>query len=288
MNTANQAFKDYERIRTLLHYIEDNSDQQPELQHLADIVQLSPHHLQKLFKRWAGVSPKQYLKLATLKKAKQYLRQNNSILEAAFKSGLSSSSRLYDHFVSLEGTTPGEFKAEGKDLSFEYSEADSPYGRIFICWTKKGLHILRFCDTEKNLLADLIQQWPNAHFSASPQKAQSLADTIFRKKETAIKLSPIGSPFQLHVWQALLSIPAGHCCSYGDLATLIQKPKAARAVGSAVAANPLAILIPCHRVIQASGTIGSYRWGEERKRILLSQEFFNFNPEQTEVLNSSG
>ena len=265
----------YQRIETLLHYLDTHSQTQPSLEQLAKLVDLSPHHLQKMFKSWAGVSPKQYLKLATLRKAKYYLRNEKSILDASELSGLSSASRLYDHFVTIDAVTPGEFKSGGNGVNFFYGLGPSSYGTLFICWTDRGIHTLIFSEEIEINLRRLQAEWPKAHFIHDKEGAQQTITFLFEQpgdKKNKIVLRPTGSNFQIQVWKALLSIPPGQCISYGELAKLLGKPSAARAVGSAVGANSLAILIPCHRVIQASGTIGEYRWGEQRKRIVLARE----------------
>lgn len=266
--------RDYERIEALIHYIDNHSQTQPELEELAKRVELSPFHLQKLFKLWAGVSPKQFLKLATLKKAREYLRNNASILDASHDSGLSSSSRLYDHFVTIDAVTPGEFKSGGAGLVFFYGSGLSPYGSMFIAWTERGIHRLIFSIDIEPELENLKAEWPHATFTQKQKQAGELLGNLLTstdRKEYVLR--PRGTNFQIQVWRALLHIPPGLCVSYGELAQMLGKPEAARAVGSAVGANSLALLIPCHRVIQASGVIGDYRWGEMRKRIVLAREY---------------
>lgn len=266
--------RDYQRIEKLIRYIDTHVQSQPGLEDLAALVELSPFHLQKLFKTWAGVSPKQYLKLATLKRAKEYLRNNASILDASFDSGLSSSSRLYDHFITIDAVTPGEFKSGGSDLEFFYGLGQSPYGELFVAWTERGIYRLLFSNSLDEDLQSLKTDWPAARFSQKQQQASALLASVFSPDHAKpIALRPQGSNFQVQVWKALLNIPAGRCVSYGELAKLLGKPEAARAVGSAVAANSIALLIPCHRVIQSSGVIGEYRWGETKKRMLLAREY---------------
>lgn len=279
--------KDYQRIEKLLRYIETHAEDQPDLEELAKEVNLNTFHLQKLFKSWAGVSPKQYLKLATLTRAKKYLLEDISILEASYQSGLSSSSRLYDHFVSIDAVTPGEYKLGGSGLSIDYGFAASVYGNMFVAWTDKGVHQLVFSENPDKDADKLNSEWPNAKLKKNQKQAidlvnslSSFSTNIFtsntnagkHKSNNKINLHLKGTNFQIQVWKALLSIPAGVCVSYGDLAHLLGKPKAARAVGAAVGANSLALLIPCHRVIQSSGVIGEYRWGAERKRLILARE----------------
>lgn len=273
--------KNYQRIAKLIEYIDTHSQTQPELEELANVAGLSPFHLQKLFKTWAGVSPKQFLKLATLKKAREYLRNDASILDASFDSGLSSSSRLYDHFITIDAVTPGEFKSGGSGLMFNYGTAWSPYGEMFIAWTERGIHRLIFSNDDSPELEILKTEWPQAKFTQQQNQAKELlADLFTPESQKTFVLRPKGSNFQIQVWKALLNIPAGKCLSYGELAIALGAPKAARAVGSAVGANSLALLIPCHRVIQASGVIGEYRWGEARKRMVLAREFCLQNEEE--------
>lgn len=264
----------YQRIAKLISYLEENSHLQPNLDDLAKLAGLSPTHLQKIFKSWAGVSPKQYLKIATLKKAKYYLRENNSVLDTSYRSGLSSSGRLYDHFITIDAVTPGEYKTGGAKLAMFCGCANGPYGTMFIAWTDRGIHHLLFSDSTEENLAKLKSVWPYAKIVVDDNGAKNYLTSIFTpQSNTEIVLRPKGSNFQIQVWKALLTIPSGHCLSYGNLATILGNESAARAVGSAVGANTIAILIPCHRVIQATGTIGEYRWGELRKRIVLAQEY---------------
>lgn len=271
----NNSLKDYQRIEKLLRYIEMHAEEQPGLDELAKVVKLNAFHLQKLFKNWAGVSPKQYLKLATLTKAKQYLLEDISVLDASYQSGLSSSSRLYDHFVSIEAVTPGEYKLGGAGLSIAYGFSASPYGNMFIAWTDKGIHQLVFSEAPEKEAENLSAEWPFAKLIKNQKRAVDLIASLSNLSASGknkIHLHLKGTNFQIQVWKALLSIPSGNCISYGDLACLLGKPKAARAVGAAVGANSLALLIPCHRVIQNSGVIGEYRWGAERKRLILARE----------------
>lgn len=266
---------DYQRVSELIEYISASSHKQPTLEDLSRIVQLSPFHLQKMFKRWTGISPKQFLKLATLKNAKAFLLQSQNLLEASDNSGLSSSSRLYDHFVTIEAITPGEFKSGGRGLHFYYGEGASPFGAMFIAWTERGIHQLTFEDTQPSSIQTLKNSWPHASFHENKTQAKKIIGDLFSRPLSSpqkLTLLPAGTNFQMTVWRALLSIPHGSCISYGELAKFLGKPKAARAVGHAVGANPIALLIPCHRVLQASGCIGGYRWGKSRKKIILTNE----------------
>ena len=268
---------DYQRVARAIEFITSNPDNQPSLQQLADHLHLSPYHVQRLFARWAGVSPKRFLEAVTLERAKQLLRQNHSTLETSQQLGLGSASRVYDHFVNLEAVTPSQFKLRGQDLHIQYLFADSPYGEVFIASTERGICRLAFVENDHRdvLVEELQQEWPLATLSTEKALNKPLLKSLFNPSvnNKPLSLYVKGTNFQINVWKALLRLEPGQFTSYGSLAAGIGKPQAARAVGTAVGANPVALLIPCHRVIQQSGGLGGYHWGTTRKRAILTREF---------------
>ncbi|MDJ0755756.1 MAG: methylated-DNA--[protein]-cysteine S-methyltransferase [Ardenticatenaceae bacterium] len=268
---------DYERIAAAIRYLEENLQEQPSLDDLADFLYLSPYHTQRLFKRWAGVSPKRFTQFLTLTYAQNVLHETQSTLEATYAAGLSSSSRLHDLFVSIDGVTPAEYKKLGQGVVIQYGYHPTPFGEALLAITERGLCGLYFVmDSRANSLNDLMSNWPNASFIENSAAVAPVARQIFENREPGgnnkLHLFLKGTNFQLKVWEALLKIPSGQVCSYGDLARLIGQPKASRAVGSAVARNAIAYLIPCHRVIRSSGLINTYRWGDQRKKALFVWE----------------
>lgn len=264
---------DYARIASAIAYIQANIKAQPDLADIARQVHLSPYHFQRLFTRWAGTTPKRFLQVLTLELGKQLLSQNYSILDTAEHLGLSSPARLHDHFVQIEGITPGEFKAKNSALIIRYGLADTLFGPLFVAQTPRGICRAVFIE-EADPTAEITalhQQWPAAQLIQATEVAEDFARLIFNLKNpnpAPVNLYVPGTNFQLAVWRALLRIPLGSAISYGDLAAQLGKPSAARAVGTAVGANPIAIIIPCHRVIQQSGALGGYRWGLIRKQAI--------------------
>ena len=271
-----QADTDYQRIEKAIRFIQQQQHSQPGLDAIAAHVHLSPTHLQKLFTQWAGVSPKKYLQYLTLAHAKRLLASgHNSVLSASHAAGLSGSGRLHDLFITIEGMTPGEFKSGGADLRIHYQFADSPFGEVIIASTDKGICQLAFTDNAPDALESLKSRLPNACYQAAADAMHDEALAIFQQdwsQPHKIRLHLAGTPFQLKIWECLLAIPAGQLSSYGTIAKQIGKPGASRAVGSAIGVNPVAYLIPCHRVIQGSGGLGGYRWGETRKRAMIAWE----------------
>ncbi len=273
---------DYGRIARAIAYLDTHGEEQPSLEALAEEVGLSPFHLQRLFRRWAGVSPKRFLQALTAEKAKAGLLAGASVLDAALDSGLSGPGRLHDLLINLEAMTPGEVKRLGAGLTIRYGFHPSPFGDALLAATERGVCGLLFVrgGDREAALEDLGQRWPGASLVASTEQTESLAHRIFYGAEpskepsgaTPLHLLVRGSNFQVQVWRALLRIPEGRRTTYGALAGAIGKPGAARAVGSAVGANPIALLIPCHRVIRQTGALGGYRWGLRRKRVLLAWE----------------
>lgn len=268
---------DYDRIAQAISFIVDRANSQPTLNEIAAHVHLSPFHFQRLFCRWAGVTPKRFLQVLTLERAKQLLSESKSLLEVSDSLGLSSGSRLYDHFVHLEAVTPGEYKMGGAGLTIEYADHDTPFGKAFIAITPRGICNFSFLEnTEINgPLAGLYKQWPHAQMQENHAKTLPVIKAMFggkKKSDRPLSLYVSGTNFQTSVWKALLQIPPAVVVSYSQVATAIGHPGAARAVGRAVGANPIALLIPCHRVIQESGKLGGYHWGETRKHAIHAWE----------------
>ena len=272
---------DYERIKKAIEFIHSNFQQQPDLDAVAKEVYLSPFHFQRLFKDWAGVSPKKFLQYISLQHAKKLLQQH-TISDTAYETGLSGSSRLHDLFINIEGMTPGEYKNGGEQLRINYSFAESPFGNIIVASTAKGICHLAFADDEKDALQQLQSQFPKAEFRQVVDTIQQNALFIFTqdwKNLSKIKLHLKGTPFQIKVWEALLKIPMGDVSTYSSLAGGIGNPNASRAVGTAIGDNPVAFLIPCHRVIRSTGEFGNYHWGSTRKTAMLGWEAAKTNPE---------
>lgn len=275
---------DYERIARAIGFIVERVDRQPTLDQMAAHVHLSPCHFQRLFSRWAGVTPKRFLQVLTVERAKQLLSESRPLLEFAHALGLSSGSRLYDHFVHLEAVTPGEYKLGGAGLTIEYAVHDSPFGKAFIAITPRGVcnfSFLRNVEIDAHL-TDLYKNWPHAAIHENRPRTLAVVRAMFREDEgleRPLSLHVCGTNFQVSVWKALLRIPPAAVVSYSQVAIAVGRPNSARAVGLAVGANPIAFLIPCHRVIQRSGELGGYRWGETRKRAIHAWEFARY--EQT-------
>lgn len=270
------AQSDAARVEQAICYLDRHYRDQPTLDDVARAVGLSPYHFQRLFKRWAGVSPKRFLQFLTIDRAKVALSAGRSVLEASWESGLSGPGRLHDLFVTLEAVTPGEFKGRGRGLTIHHGSADSPFGTALIARTDRGICGLAFTGPSNadSALADLRRRWRGARFVADAVAAREMAETIFgdRRPSPSLTLQVRGTNFQIKVWEALLRIPAGALVSYGDLARVVGHPRAHRAVGTAVGQNPVAYLIPCHRVIKSTGAFGSYRWGASRKRAIVGWE----------------
>ncbi|AQT60040.1 cysteine methyltransferase [Cellvibrio sp. PSBB023] len=267
---------DYARIETAIYYIKDHLQDQPSLEEIAATVQLSPSHFQKLFTAWAGVSPKKFMQYLSIEYAKSLLQNPAArLLDTAHATGLSGTSRLHDLFITIEGMTPGEFKQGGAGLHINYSFADSPFGQLIIASTTKGICHLFFATDKQQAVDNLRSRFPQATLHPATDKLQQNALGIFHKdwrQLDQIKLHLAGTPFQLKVWESLLKIPQGNLVTYGDIAQHIDKPSAARAVGTAIGSNPIAFLIPCHRVIQNTGRLGGYMWGETRKTAIIGWE----------------
>lgn len=273
---ADDQHTNYRRIANTIEYIRDNFKQQPSLDEIASAVGVSPFHLQRLFTEWAGVSPKKFIQYLSIEYAKYLLQEKHtSILETTFQTGFSSTSRLHDLFINIEGMTPGEYKNGGSSLHINYHFTNSPFGRVIIASTGKGICHIHFEDSEEQALRNLKHQFPKAHYGYCSDENQQQALIFFLedwRQTEKIRLHVKCSDFQLKVWQALLKIPRGKLSTYGEMAKTIGRPKAARAVGTAIGNNPVALLIPCHRVIQNTGAIGGYMWGNTRKSAIIGWE----------------
>ncbi len=276
MAMDDQECKNYSRIASAIDYIKLNFKDQPSLDEIAGVVGLSPFHFQRLFTQWAGVSPKKFIQYLGIEYAKNLLKEKQStLLDTAYKTGLSGTSRLHDLFVNVEGMTPGEFKNGGENLVINYCFAESPFGKLIVASTAKGICHMFFEEDEHQAFSDLKSRFPNAEYHQVTDTLQQNALFIFQKdwkNLDQIKLHLKGTDFQLKVWETLLKIPLGTVSTYGAMAESIDRPKAARAVGTAIGSNPVAFLIPCHRVIQANGNIGGYMWGETRKSAIIGWE----------------
>jgi AraC family transcriptional regulator of adaptative response/methylated-DNA-[protein]-cysteine methyltransferase len=266
----------YDKIATAIDYIKSNFKTQPDLQEVAAAVHMSPFHFQRVFSEWAGVTPKKFLQYLTLDYAKNILREEKAtVFDAAFEAGLSGTGRLHDLFINIESMTPGEYRNGGKTLHINYSFAESPFGNIIVASTPKGICHMAFADDRDAALLSLKQQFPFATFTQMVDLIQQNTLYIFTQdwsRLSEIKLHLRGTDFQLKVWEALLKIPMGNLTTYSRLAEGINNPKASRAVGTAVAQNPVAFLIPCHRVIKATGDTGEYHWGSTRKSAMIGWE----------------
>lgn len=268
---------DFQRITRAIEYLERNVARQPSLKEVAGTVHLSEFHFQRLFQRWAGISPKRFLQFLTIEHAKKLLEQSRSILDVSLETGLSSSSRLHDLFVSVEALTPGEFKQKGDGLTISYGIHASPFGECLLAVTDRGICRFKFVskkDSEREIHF-LKKDWPNAGIVRKPTVTEPYLQKIFadvRRSTVPLPVLLKGTNFQIKVWEALLRIPRGSAVSYEDLARFIGHPKATRAVASAVAQNPVVFVIPCHRVIRKIGVFGEYQGGSARKKAILGWE----------------
>lgn len=273
---------DYQRIAEAIEFIAANRRQQPSLDKLAEEIGLSPFHFQKLFVRWAGVTPKKFLQCLTVESARDQLRSGQSVLDVALESGLSGPSRLHDLTVRLDAASPGEIKSGGNGWTISAGFAETPFGQCLIAESPRGICRIEFIDDcDQSWATEMLKKdWPNAEIKWDDRRAKKLASMIFyplpentsQELSRGLRCLVKGTEFQTNVWRALLRIPAGQLTTYGRIAQSIGKPKASRAVGTAVGANPIAYLIPCHRVIRETGVIGQYRWGATRKRAMIGKE----------------
>ena len=271
-----QQALNYQRIAEAIAYIRDHFREQPSLEEVAARVHLSPFHFQRLFSEWAGTTPKKFLQFISLEHAKQLLtEQKATLFDTALDTGLSGTGRLHDLFISMEGMTPAEYKNGGSNLTVSYSFAETPFGRLIVASTDKGICYMAFDKDDEEALNNLRLRFPNALFTQQQDRMQQNALSIFqndRSRLPEIKLHLKGTPFQMKVWEALLTIPMGSLSTYGQIAAQAGNPGASRAVGTAIGSNPVAYLIPCHRVIQSTGQIGGYRWGSTRKSAMIGWE----------------
>lgn len=266
----------YETIEKAIRYINANLKTQPGLEDIARAVNLSPFHFQRLFRQWAGITPKRFLQFLTLNHAKQLLK-DSSTLDVSLEIGLSSQSRLHDHFVTLEAITPGQYKNKGLDMKVEYGMGHSPFGSVFMGATERGICQLSFINRESydGCVESLRSAWPYADFLENHLRMETLSKKIFNtqtESQEKFHLFVQGSNFQVKVWESLIRIPTGMAFSYQQVANSIALPSGSRAVANAIAKNSIGYLIPCHRVIRNTGIIGGYRWGSERKQAILTWE----------------
>lgn len=279
------ATSDYARIEQAILYLDAHAREQPSLDDVAAHVGLSPFHFQRLFTRWAGISPKRFLQVHTLSSARRLLAERRSVLDTSFAVGLSGGGRLHELFVTLTAMTPGEFKLGGEGLTVHHGVHVTPFGECLIAVCERGICGLHFLTgaSEAEALAELKGQWPRATFVESERETAPWVERIFPEappsERTPLSVLVKGTPFQVQVWQALLRVAPGEVATYEDLARAIGKPKAVRAVGTAVGGNSVALLIPCHRVLRKTGVFGDYRWGPARKQVMLAWESLRYGAE---------
>lgn len=275
------AMRDYDLVRRAIAFLSGRWEEQPTLERLAAHLDLSPAHTQRLFKRWCGLSPKEFVQAVTIDHARNLLTGSASVLDAAHEVGLSGAGRLHDLFVDHEAMTPGEFKRRGEGLDIAYGFHDTPFGDALLLATDRGVAGLAFVDEDKgqsrqDALADMTGRWPRAEFVEAPERTANHAARIFDPScwsaEQPVRLVLIGTDFEIRVWQALLRIPMGRAVTYADIARHLGQPTASRAVGSAVGRNPISFVVPCHRVLRGDGQLGGYHWGLTRKRALIGWE----------------
>ena len=269
---------DYQRIENIIEYLGENFREQPTLDQLAERAHLSSFHFQRMFKKWVGISPKRFVQYLTIDYARKLLNESTDLLSTSIESGLSGPGRLYDLFVAVESVTPGEYKQRGQGLNIDYGIHQSPFGNCLLGMTQRGICSLSFHDSlnDQEAVHYLNQKWPRAVLKKNPGRTRTFFRKIFESNEhnksDKIPLHLEGTNFQIKVWEALLRIPTGHLVCYEDIARLIHQPRAVRAVGQAIARNPISLLIPCHRVIRKMGNFGNYQWGSTRKKMLIAWE----------------
>jgi AraC family transcriptional regulator, regulatory protein of adaptative response / methylated-DNA-[protein]-cysteine methyltransferase len=273
-----RAEDDYAVVRKAIEYISEHFRAQPEITAIAHAAGVTPDELHHLFRRWAGLTPKAFLQALTLDHARTLLRQSASVLDASYEVGLSGPARLHDLFVTHEAMSPGEWKSGGAGLTLRYGFHGSPFGRALVMATDRGLAGLAFADSGEELptLAEMQRRWPKAHYVEDGMGTAKLARRVFNpglwRPDRPLRVVLIGTDFEVRVWETLLRIPLGQASSYSDVAKKLGRPKAARAVGAAVGRNPLAFVVPCHRVIGKAGDITGYHWGLTRKQAMLGWE----------------
>jgi len=268
---------DFDRIAKVIRYLDENHSAQPDLSALATAAGLSESHFHRLFHRWAGITPKDFLQCLTVEHAKQRLRDSANVFDSALDAGLSGPGRLHDLLVTIEAVSPGEFKAGGEGVTIEWGVAETPFGLCSLGWNRRGICHLAFRNLDEDFShpAELRGNWPKARLQRDDSAARRQAKVIFNANAVfpaPLKAFVRATPFQLRVWRALVRIPEGSLVSYRAMAAAIGNPQASRAVGTACGSNPIAYLIPCHRVIRETGVVQGYRWGSTRKRALLAWE----------------
>jgi len=276
-HTPDSRTDDYHRVADAIHYLVANQEDQPDLDAVAAVAGLSPHHFQRIFTRWAGVSPKKFLKHLTLSAAKSRLDASVSVMDAAFDAGLSGPGRLHDLFVTVDAVTPGEYKSRGAGMTFQYGFHATPFGECVVVANERGVAGFGFTSEigQEAALSEQMAGWDNADWRQDQIETAGYAAAVFNEKsDPSARLSVLmrGTPFQVKIWEALLRIPSGTVTSYGDLAQRVGRPSAARAVGTACGSNRIGYLIPCHRVIRETGAVTGYRWGPDRKHAMLAWE----------------
>jgi AraC family transcriptional regulator, regulatory protein of adaptative response / methylated-DNA-[protein]-cysteine methyltransferase len=275
---THSALEDYSRVKDVLSFITDNWRDQPQLDRIATHVKMQPESLSRLFSRWAGLSPKAFLQALTLDHAKAMLKDSASILDASLETGMSGPGRLHDLFVTHEGMPPGAYKNKGEGLAIAYGYHPSPFGLALVMVSDYGMCGMAFCDPgeERASLQDMTRRWPNAQYTEDSARTAPFAARIFAtdkwRTNEPLRITMIGSDFEIRVWESLLKIPMGKAVTYGGIAQSIGKPKAARAVGAAVGRNPMSFVVPCHRVIGKSGELTGYHWGLTRKKAIIGWE----------------
>lgn len=283
MESSTELSQHYQLVERAIQYIEANAHRQPELVEIASAIGLSEYHFQRLFTHWAGISPKRFIQFLTKEHAKELLARSENLLDTTHQVGLSSLGRLHDLFVNTEAVTPGEYKSQGAGLTIRYGLHPTPFGKCLIATTERGICHLGFVQTsEGNAIDNLVTDWKQAKMkedyeSTAPIIARIFpnpeTDSAFNKADQSLSLHLRGTNFQIKVWEALLNVPTGSATTYEHIATQIGNPNAVRAVGTAVGHNPIAVLVPCHRVIRKAGEFGNYRYGSARKKALLAREF---------------
>ncbi|MGM0906227.1 MAG: bifunctional transcriptional activator/DNA repair enzyme AdaA [Pseudomonadota bacterium] len=275
---------DYIRIEKAMTYMSEHLPSQPTLEEVAAHVYLSPFHFHRVFCKWAGTTPKRFLQALTLERSKRMLKEESSLMDVSLSMGLSGGSRLYDHFVKLEAVTPGEYRNGGQGVTIQYGVNETPFGKIFVAITPRGVCRVEFLGsrTADEVLTDLRKDWPKGSLLRNDNATSYVANALFSRlkngQSTPLSLHVMGTNFQVAVWRALLRIPPGKLASYSQIANALGHPKASRAVGNAVGSNPVAMLIPCHRVIQKSGALGGYRWGSTKKEMIQAWELLHEDP----------
>ena len=265
---------DYDRICAAIDYLSSEWREQPALDDVAAEIGLSPAHFHKLFSRWAGISPKEFIQTLTLKHARQLLDDSANIFDATYDSGLSSPSRLHDLFVTYDALSPGEYKARGAGLNLSYGWASSPFGDALVIASPRGITGLAFADNgdRQSVFDDMVRRLPLAHYSQNDRQAAQSVETIFTKRSAPLNLHLIGTNFEVRVWQQLIRLNPGQATTYSGIANAIENPKSMRAVGGAVGRNPISFVVPCHRVIGKSGALTGYHWGLTRKKAMIGWE----------------